>query len=262
MSNENPSFTAPRSTSTSDRPKIPVGLQKGRCVSVIDYGTQSTSYNGQPKTQRQLYIGFEFPDLLHTFDETKGPQPLVEGRKLTWSFYKDSQMKRFINGWRGKALTSEEETTFEVSRMLNVLAWLTIEAKENAAKDKVYHNITNATLISKEQAGDVPDAINPLKLYHTSMGFECDAFKALHEWQQKIIQSSNEYKEYLAEVVKTNQAQVLAQSQAAQTKLGAFGGAPVPNAAVPAQTVPVALFNTSVPAYAPLPDDAEDDLPF
>lgn len=248
MSQERPSFTAPQSNSTNDRPKIPVGMQQAICISVIDYGTQRTEWKGQEKWQRKIAVGFEFPKHQHVFDEEKGEQPLVESKEFTWTFYKDSKFKKFINGWRGKALTQQEELNFDVLKMLGAPAWITIIANESKSNGKTYHNIDSATLMDKETRSTLPAPHNPLKFYHISQGFECDEFQALYEWQKKKIQESQEYLESQEKQATSSNSQT---AQKAKENLQANNTAVLPQTkeAFPA---------TDVSEFV----EDDDDLPF
>ena len=90
-----------------ERPLIPAGPQKAVIVDVIDLGTVTGEYEGQPTSKRELRIGFVFPEHTHVFDEEAGPQPLLKSIWVTRSIHKKAKLYGILTSILGTSIPDQ-----------------------------------------------------------------------------------------------------------------------------------------------------------
>lgn len=160
-----------------------------RCYSVIDLGTHDNPQFGT--TARKVLLQFELPDQFHTFKEENGPEPFVVSREFTLSLGKKSNLRPFLEGWRGKPFTDEELAKFDISVLAGQPCLMNIihEVKEG----KTYANIQSVMKLPKAM-GECPPVHNRVIALSLDSDFSEQDFKALPEWIRKKIEVTKEYR--------------------------------------------------------------------
>lgn len=64
----------------------PEGNHPARCLSLIDLGTQKSTFQGKEKALRKVLITFELPEETHVFKEGEAPQNRGKKRKTMYRF--------------------------------------------------------------------------------------------------------------------------------------------------------------------------------
>jgi hypothetical protein len=122
----------------SDYTPIPEGTHSAVSSAVVSLGIQESPY-GKPKWQ--LLIRFEFPDFRveREVDGQKVSEPMVKWQFYTNSLHKESNLRRDLEGWRGKGFTSEELKGFDVMNILGHACQVTIihDHSGDRVKDKI-----------------------------------------------------------------------------------------------------------------------------
>ncbi len=95
------------------------GTYVGRCVKVIDLGTQADNYNNEPKMRRKIFLGWELGGALMKEGDFAG-QPMVVGKKYSFSMYANSQLRKLIQSWFGRIMTDEQADNFDFSKLLGI----------------------------------------------------------------------------------------------------------------------------------------------
>lgn len=178
----------------SNKPKVicPSGAHLGRCVQVVDLGTQT--FKGD--SSRKLYLGFETSGTTHVFKEENGPEPYM--LQAEFAFYmtsanpqKKTKLRQFIESWFGKPFPDDQTaSSFDFEKLLGRECLLTVA---HAAKTdgSLRAAIAGISLPMKGQV--VPAVHNKQICYEIDDGEEGD-FKFLPNFLQKKIRDSEEYK--------------------------------------------------------------------
>jgi len=115
---------------------IPVGVHKAICFWIIDIGTQySEKFN---KYSRQVIIGWELPEERGQFEKDGVSQdmPRVISAKFTLSLGKKSNLRKVLEGWRGRPFTASELDGFDLKNVLGQPCMLVVSPTANG-KSKV-----------------------------------------------------------------------------------------------------------------------------
>lgn len=168
--------------SASDYKQAPAGPHPAILYSLVDLGTQESSYQGQPsKPKRRIAMRFE----LHG-EECKMPdgRPLSIGKSFTLSSHSKGNLRPFMEAWRGKAFTDEEFENFDLQNMLGKACILTL------VEDGDFMAIQG---ISRLMTGmQAPVQVNK-DVYFSFDDFNESVFNGLSEKLKETIRKSPEY---------------------------------------------------------------------
>lgn len=182
----------------------PTGLAKARCINVIDMGTQETMFSGQKKLAHKIALTFELSETFPSkpFSEERGLEPFVLSRRFTVSTHPKSSTRPFLEGWFGRALTAEEERSFDFSTLINkagmVNVVITPDQKDPNTK---YANIQMIAPMVK--GSKMVKAINPFIDYCIGAPNQWEEWAKIHEKMQEKIMLSPEW---VSEATKANYA--------------------------------------------------------
>jgi hypothetical protein len=154
------------------------GTYAGTCYRVIDLGTQKTSYQGQDKLQRKVFIGFEINKNM-----TDG-RPFVVNNRYTLSLSDKAQLRAFLEGWRGRKFSKEEEGGFDLKNLLGKSCMLSL------IENNGYINIASASKLM--QGLTLEPLHNPIQFFSLD-AFDIDIFNSLPEGLREMINKSPEY---------------------------------------------------------------------
>lgn len=140
----------------------PAGVHVARCYRIIDLGTQKSEYQGQVKNSRKVMIGWE----LLGEEKMSDGRPFSVNKRYTLSLHEKAQLRKDLEAWRGKAFTSEEESGFDISKVLGAPCMLNI-VHEKGDNGNDYANI--ASIMPLPKGLPKPDAVN------TAVTFEIES---------------------------------------------------------------------------------------
>ena len=103
--------TVAKAGETKERKLVSQGMHSAVCIWVVDMGMQETNYGDKHK----IYIQFEVDETINIDGKDK---PMVIGNKYTLSLHEKSNLRKVLEGWRGKAFTPEEEAGFDIKYLL------------------------------------------------------------------------------------------------------------------------------------------------
>lgn len=186
----------------------PAGTHVARCYMVIDLGHQPNTYMGKPKPPtRMIRLGFEFPTLLHIFDEARGKEPFTLSRSFTNVLNDRSNLRKVLNEWRGRPLTEEEITgkrddkgaiieppKFTIDKVLGAPALITVTHKPKS-DGQMMALLSSIAKLPVEIAGtkiNMPPAVLPPILFTVDDG-PTEKFKKLPEWLREEISKCSEW---------------------------------------------------------------------
>lgn len=178
------------STGGSNYEPIQAGTYVARCYSMIHLGTVKESYMGDEKYVNKVRLTFELPTELKVFKEENGEQPQVISKEFTLSLGEKSNLRAFLNSWRGKALTEEECKAFDITVLAGKACTLSIIHKTSKVSGKTYAEIGSIGGVMKGM--EVPALMNPQMVFSVS-NFDQVAFDSFPDFIKEKIVSSNEY---------------------------------------------------------------------
>lgn len=173
---------------TKQREIIPEGQYDAICYLVAELGTHTRTGQYGEKTNPELMIGFEIPELQITYekDGVEVTAPRVINQKFTQSMGEKSNLRKFLEAWRGKSLTAEDISSFTPEQILGRGIQLSIEH----SKCGKYANIKAVAPLHKSVKLGKP--VNPIVNFGISDLNTPDEFNKLYPWLQKIVMESHE----------------------------------------------------------------------
>ena len=118
-----------KDTGNGNFEQAPAGTHLGRCIKLIDLGTQEGEYQGQATFKRQIIIGWELPSELMQNGEYAG-QPFTVSKFYTASLSEKANLRKDLENWRGRAFTDEELRGFDMKNILGKPCMLSIVLNE------------------------------------------------------------------------------------------------------------------------------------
>lgn len=182
------------STGGSSYEPIAAGTYVARCYSMVHLGTIKESYMGEEKYVNKVRLTFELPTELKVFKEENGEQPQVISKEFTLSLGDKSNLRAFLNSWRGKALTEDECKSFDIAVLAGKACTLSIIHKTSKVSGKTYAEIASIGGVMKGM--DVPAIMNPEMVFSVN-NFDQVAFDSFPDFIKEKIESSNEYQQIL-----------------------------------------------------------------
>jgi len=166
--------------------QAPVGTTIGRCIKVIDIGTQRDEYEGKINIRRQCIIGWELPNVLMEDGDHAG-QPFVVSKFYTASLSEKANLRKDLQLWRGREFTSDELRGFDSKNILGKPCML------NVAHNKKGKAIV-AGVMALPKGIEIPPQVNR-NVYFSLDEFDQATFDALSDGIKEIIMRSPEYAE-------------------------------------------------------------------
>lgn len=182
----------------------PAGNHVARCYSMVHIGTIDDTYLGEAHTANKVRISFEFPTEKRVFKEESGEQPYALSKEFTLSMHEKSNLRKVLEGWRGKAFTEDEAKAFDITKLLGVPCLVNVIHKEKKDGTGVRAEIASISALPK--GFTCPEQINPSVVF-TVNDFNWDIFETFPEWIKEKIRSSREYKAMQKPQQKTDKAQ-------------------------------------------------------
>jgi hypothetical protein len=171
--------------SGGDFEQVPEGVFVARCYSLVDIGTQQTTYKGEAKFVQQVVITWE---LLDDEAKMKDGRPFTISKTYTASLNEKSKLYADLNAWRGRKFTAEELEGFDLRNVLGAYAQLQV-VHEEGKNGKTYATV-NALMAYK---GTKPKPVNEDLSFDIE---EPDAatFNRLSDYLKLKVQAAPEFK--------------------------------------------------------------------
>jgi len=171
---------------------VPQGTHSAVCVGIYDIGTQhSAKYTSWSES---VVITWQLPSLRIEIDGDDLPR--VISNTYTLSLGEKANLRKMLEGWRGRAFTPVELDGFSVSKLLGVPCMMQIIHKsgKGANASKVYANIGSIMPIMKGSPTVIPEGDTVLFDIDTNGpgGVIPETFP---KWIQEKIKESKEYVE-------------------------------------------------------------------
>lgn len=173
--------------SGSNFEQAPTGIHKARLFSIVDLGTQTGEYKGEPTKNRQLHFTWELVDELKD-DGT----PYVISNFYNQSLGEKSKFIQDMTSWFGKAPSVPSKAEEKSAFVLDLLKSLLGKGCQLVVVDKEgKHRISTVTGLSKSDKVE-GDTVNDL-LFFDLDSYEDEIFDKVSKGLQGMVQRSPEY---------------------------------------------------------------------
>lgn len=164
----------------------PAGTHLAICYRVLDLGTQP---GGQYGPQHKIMIAWELPD-----EAMEDGRPFSVTGWYTWTMGEKSNLRKMLQGWRGKPFDASDfkgPNRFDIKNILGKPCLITIV--HNDVGEKTYANVNTVSGLVKGQKA--PPPINPLQYFWLSQDrFDGELLAKLPDGLKTKIMASPEYK--------------------------------------------------------------------
>jgi len=163
---------------------LPAGTHIATCYMIVDLGYQKTNWQGEENIKHQVYIAWEVPAerLTYTKDNVEHDGPMMIGNFYTLSLSEKANLRKHLEGWRGKAFTNEELNGFDITNVLGKSCQVSVINKLVGQNNRAYIN----GVVGLPKGMPAPDGENKQILYSPdddrSVGLT-----DLPDWLQKKI---------------------------------------------------------------------------
>jgi hypothetical protein len=177
----------------------PAGTHLGRCIKLIDIGTQKGEYQGQATFKRQIIIGWELPSELMQKGEYAG-QPFTVSKFYTASLSEKANLRKDLENWRGRAFTDEELRGFDMKNILGKPCMLSIVLNEK-------NNARVGSVMAAPKGMSLPEIVNPVTYFSLEeCEFDIATFESFSEKTRQMISQSPEFHERMKQTGKASDA--------------------------------------------------------
>lgn len=171
-----------KATNSSEFEMTPEGTYIGRCIKVIDLGTQTTTGQYGTKQQKKVMITWE---LLDKENRMADGRPYAVSQFYTASLHEKAQLRKDLEAWRGKKFTDAELEGFDLKDVLGKYCMIQIVH----SADGNYANV-NAIMSTREK----PEGVNELVTFDISEP-DMAVFDSFSEKMQAKIKNTPEWEQ-------------------------------------------------------------------
>ena len=172
----------------------PTGTHVARCVRLIDLGTQTSEFQGQPKIRREVIIAWELPEELMSEGDFAG-QPFMVSKFYTLSLHEKANLRADLVNWRGRDFNETELEGFDLRTILGHLCQVVL-----TMNDKNKARVTGLASVPRSLDKQAPSLaqVNPT-LYFSLDEFDENVFASLSDGYRRMITVSPEYQAILTD---------------------------------------------------------------
>jgi hypothetical protein len=164
---------------------LPEGGHSAICDMMVDLGLQDSHFGPKHK----VYLRFQVPAERVTWekDGESFDKPAVIGTTFTLSLSAKSNLRPFLESWRGKKFNGEDVRGFDITKVAGKPGYINI-IHDEGNDGKTYANI--ATIMPLPHGLAPPRLEGEVLIYEE--GDPNDVFDKLPEWLQKKIEGQVE----------------------------------------------------------------------
>lgn len=168
---------------------VPSGTYVARCYSMVQIGTVTETIKGVAKQLSKVRLTWELPTKKKEFKPGEGLKPFSVSKEFTLSMNEKSNLRKFLEGWRGKAFTQEQAKQFDITKLLGLPCMLSVIHKTSGAGNQ-YADISSASALPEGM--NCPDQVNANFEFSFSPYSE-EKFKMLPDFLKQKISTTPEY---------------------------------------------------------------------
>jgi hypothetical protein len=176
---------------------VPEGLHKARCIQMVHIGTYNKPYQGKDRSVNEVRITWELPTELNVFKEGEAPRPFTISQTYTLSLNEKANLRKMLEGWRGKKFEEGEVKAFDISVLVSKPCMLQVVHETKKGTTDKYANIQNVIKLDGAKYGECPAQVNESLTFSYQLPMEefKTRFAKLSEKMQTLLQKTKEYKE-------------------------------------------------------------------
>ena len=178
-----------KSKNENKREIVPSGTHIAICYSMIHIGTVEWEWQGETKHSDKIRLSFELPNEMRDFGGEE--KPMAISKEYTLSLHEKSNLRRDLEGWRGKSFTKEELNRFDVTNLLGKSCNVSIIHKTSKSGNE-FAQIGSISGISK--GTKCPEQINESFIFNYEDNFNAEWLEQQPDWIQDQIKNTDEYK--------------------------------------------------------------------
>jgi hypothetical protein len=168
---------------------VPSGTHIARCYSMIHIGTVEWEWQGETKYSNKIRVTFELP---HEMRDFSGEQkPMVISKEYTLSLHEKSNLRRDLEGWRGKSFTNKELAHFDTTNLISKECNISIIHKTSKSGNE-FAQIGSISGITK--GTECPKQFNDSFIFNYEDNFNEEWLELQPEWIKDQIKNTDEYK--------------------------------------------------------------------
>lgn len=171
---------------------VPAGTYAARCISMVEIGTVEETFQGENKRVKKVRFTWELPTETKVFKEGEGERPYSVSKEFTLSMHEKANLRKTLEGWRGKAFTEEEAKAFDITALLGKECMISVIHKSSTDGTKKYAVISSISTVPKGMK--VPPQINETFVFSYD-NYSREAFEKLPEYLREKMVKTPEYKQ-------------------------------------------------------------------
>ena len=194
------SFNFSPDKGTTEHYVVPAGTYAARLYLIVDLGHQWTQFLNKPgKWSRQIYVGFEVPELTFEAEDKvtgeKTIKPRVIGRQYTLSYYKESRLKTLVQTLIGRALTDDEQnkTGYPLETLAGKPCLVSVIHKDSTKDGQAVTYANMDSIVAAPKGLTVPEQFNPMVVYCIEADPKRVVYDGLYQWLKDKIAKSQEF---------------------------------------------------------------------
>lgn len=157
------------------------------CYGIVVIGTVP---GYQDAYQEKVMFLYETPQAKAVFNEELGEQPYGFSKEFTRSLHKQANLRKWVDAWRGKPLTEEEATAFNIVGLMDIPIVAQIYHKEGKNSNKKYVEVSSIAPF-RQQGVQLPSRGNQKIIFTWNGAFDANTFLKLPLWiRNKMIKST------------------------------------------------------------------------
>lgn len=171
---------------TKDFEAAPIGNHVGRCIGIIDVGTQQGEYQGKTTYARKIIVRFELPNELMSDGDYAG-KPFIVSKFYTASLSEKANLRKDLSAWRGRDFTDDELMGFDVQNILDKPGMVNV-----THNDKGRAKVSGITPLPK--GTQAPARVNELLYFSLERDeFNAAIMESLNDYYKDMIHKSPEW---------------------------------------------------------------------
>jgi len=167
---------------------VPSGTHVARCYSMIHIGTVEWEYQGEKKHSNKIRVNFELPFEMRDFGGDENP--MVISKEYTLSLHEKSNLRRDLEGWRGKSFNNKELAHFDITNLISKECNISVIHKTSKSGNE-FAQIGSISGISK--GTKCPKQINDSFIFNYEDNFNEEWLELQPEWIKEQIKNTDEY---------------------------------------------------------------------
>lgn len=168
----------------------PAGTHLARCYSLIDIGTQESTFQNEAKLTRKVRISFELPNEQEVFAEERGKEPFTISREFTLSLHEKAGLRKVLESWRGRAFNAQELEKFDLAKLIGQPAMISIGHEPKKDGSGNFAKLLTVSTLMKGMT--LPPAILKPIEYSVHQGRD-EVFHSLPDWLKEKIAKCAEW---------------------------------------------------------------------